>query len=252
MYAVYDPYDRQLTYANAGHLPPLLRSPDGRVARLQDADGAPLGTAAGSVVEQRLDLEPGSVLVLYTDGLVEDRHRDLDDGIGRLADLVAALPGVVGPRTPDDLAARLLPDGSDDDTALLVAQVEVSEPAPTARLTVAQELSAVPTVRHEAAATLTRWGLRSDLQDDVLLVLTELVTNGLLHGRAPVEVRLRRGAGSLALEVHDGATVLPRRTRAGDDDEHGRGLQLVALLAERWGTRPTPAGKAVWCVFPLP
>ncbi|HEU0101222.1 MAG TPA: SpoIIE family protein phosphatase [Mycobacteriales bacterium] len=252
VYAVYDPYDGRLTYANAGHLPPLVRSPDGRLDRLQDADGAPLGTAAGSVTEQSLDLEPGSLLVLYTDGLVEDRSSNIEVGIGQLGALVAELPDEVDRDTPGGLVAALLPQGSDDDIALLLAQVERGQRPPTATLALVGGAEGVPDLRHRADQSLRTWGLRPDLRDDVLLVLTELATNALLHGRAPVAVRLRRGAASLSLEVHDAATVLPRRQQATDDDEHGRGLLLVSLLADRWGTRPTPAGKAVWCGFTLP
>jgi anti-sigma regulatory factor (Ser/Thr protein kinase) len=83
------------------------------------------------------------------------------------------------------------------------------------------------------------------------LVPSELVTNAVLHGRAPIQLRLRLTARHAVIEVYDGTAVLPRRMRPTPDDEHGRGLQLVASLADRWGTRPLPHGKSVWCTVAL-
>ena len=99
--------------------------------------------------------------------------------------------------------------------------------------------------------TMRTWGVSAELVDDVVLLVSELVTNAVIHGRPPVEVRLRRSLDSVVLEVHDGATTLPRKQRPAPEDEHGRGLLLVALLADRWGTSPTPHGKSVWATFVL-
>ncbi len=252
VYAVYDPYERVLTWANAGHLPPLVRAADGVVTRLVDADGPPLGTSVGALVERRVELAPGSVLALYTDGLVERRDGDIDSGVDALARLLGALPPRIESGTPDLLVDGLLPDGPDDDVAVLLVQVEEGEAAPTAALDLVDDLADVGRVRRDARRVLAGWDVGDDLGDDVLLLLSELATNALVHGHQPVQVRLRRSARNLVLEVHDSATFLPRRMRPSDDDEHGRGLQLVSLLAQRWGTRPTPRGKAVWCLFDLP
>ncbi len=255
VYAVYDPHEQVLTYANAGHLPPLVRRPDGTVQRLDDADGPPLGTAVGSLVERRVALEPGSVLLLYTDGLVERRDSDIDTGVDALVGLLHEQPLGDGARLDPSLPTRLvdgmLPDGPDDDVAVLAARVDPCVEARTLTLAVPDDTAAVSVTRHTVRDRLRAWDVDDDLQDGVLLLLSELATNALVHGRPPVEVRLRLTARSLVLEVHDGASYLPSRRRPDEDDEHGRGLQLVALLAERWGTRPTPTGKAVWCLFRL-
>jgi anti-sigma regulatory factor (Ser/Thr protein kinase) len=87
------------------------------------------------------------------------------------------------------------------------------------------------------------------LVQDAALATSELVTNALLHGRPPVDLRTRIEGAEVLIEVRDEATYQPRKLRPGDDDEHGRGLQIVAALAARWGTRPTEHGKAVWCVL---
>jgi anti-sigma regulatory factor (Ser/Thr protein kinase) len=109
----------------------------------------------------------------------------------------------------------------------------------------------VRSTRHFVADRLSAWQIPQLLQDEVVLLVSELVTNAVIHGRAPIQLRMRKSSDSLVLEVRDGALHLPRRLRPTYDDEHGRGLQLVSLLADRWGTRATPEGKSVWCVFSL-
>jgi hypothetical protein len=252
IYAVFDPYDRTLTYANAGHLPPLVRSTDGTVLRLQGASSPPLGTVLGPIVEERIQLEPGTVLALYTDGLVERRDIDIDAGVDALALALAGLDGPLLPQAPDRLMSVLLPDGPDDDVALLLAQADDSPTDATLCLPVEDDIGAVGAVRHRAGEVLADWGVGPDVREEALLLLSELTTNALLHGRPPVEVRLGRDRRHLTLEVHDTAPTLPRRSHPSADDEHGRGLLLVSLIARRWGTRPTPVGKAVWCLLDLP
>jgi anti-sigma regulatory factor (Ser/Thr protein kinase) len=106
--------------------------------------------------------------------------------------------------------------------------------------------------RRVLGAALERWDVDRTLAADAALVVTELVTNAVLHGRGPIDLRLRLAPRHLVVEVQDGTQVLPRRRRAGAEDEGGRGLQLVSALTERWGTRPLPEGKAVWCLLRLP
>ena len=203
------------------------------------------------MVEQRVPLETGAVLTLYTDGLVERRDSDIDHGIDSLATLLTTCDEVA-PDTPAGMVAQLLPQGPDDDVAVLMVQIDrLQEPSASVTLPVAQHLAAVRQVRDVAARSLRRWSLGAQQRHDVLLVLSELVTNALVHGRAPVEVRLRCTKRYLTLEVHDGATSLPRLRRPDADDEHGRGVQLVSILSDRWAIRPTPTGKAVWAMFAL-
>jgi anti-sigma regulatory factor (Ser/Thr protein kinase) len=252
IYAVFDPYDRTLTWANAGHLPPLVRTGGGEVLRLGGAESAPLGIVLGPVIEQQVTLENGEVLALYTDGLVERRDLDIDAGVDALAQRLLELTGPIDHDSPSRLTAAMLPGEPDDDVALLLAEVEVVDAGSTVSFQVPQELAAVAEVRHAAGRVLDGWGIEAQLRGDTLLLVSELATNALLHGRPPVEVRLSRGRRHLTLEVHDGAPTLPRRAKPGEDDEHGRGLLLVSLMAQRWGTRPTPHGKAVWCVLEAP
>jgi anti-sigma regulatory factor (Ser/Thr protein kinase) len=84
---------------------------------------------------------------------------------------------------------------------------------------------------------------------DAALASSELVTNAVLHGLPPVDLRLRIEGSDVLIEVRDRATYQPRKQRPDETDEHGRGLQIVSALATRWGTRPTEHGKAVWCLL---
>jgi signal transduction histidine kinase/DNA-binding response OmpR family regulator len=251
VYAVYDPGDGTLTYANAGHLPPLLMEPGRPARRLGGASGPPLGSGQPSLVEERMHLEPDTVLVLYTDGLVEHPQVDIDDGIDALA---AALDTLDEPleQLPTHLVAALLPDEPDDDIAVLLAKVQPSVAATfSTTYDVTGGTDSVADARHFVSSALRAQGVTDSLVDDIELLVSELVTNALIHGRPPVQLRLRIGDRNVVLEVLDRATYLPRRLRPTVEDEHGRGLQLVALLADRWGTRPTREGKSVWCVFSL-
>ncbi|GII24037.1 SpoIIE family protein phosphatase [Planosporangium mesophilum] len=252
LYAVYDPGDGTLTYANAGHLPPVLVMPDGSARRLTGAAGPPLGTGPHTLTEEQLDLPSGALLALYTDGLVERRDSDLDAGIDALA---TQLTKVAAPLddVPDALVGALLPDGPDDDIAVLLAQV-TGQPQLTRSVIqhVTAEERAVHEARRFAATTLRDWGLPETRAREIVLLVSELVTNAVVYGRPPIELRMRRTAAHVVLEVYDAAPFLPRKLRPTPEDEHGRGLQLVAHLADRWGTRPTQHGKAVWCVFSIP
>ncbi|UWP78713.1 SpoIIE family protein phosphatase [Dactylosporangium fulvum] len=247
VYAVYDPGERSLTYANAGHLPPLLLLP-GAAPRPLTASGPPLGTGPHTLAEERVELPVGALLTLYTDGLVEHRDRDLDSGIFALAALVGEITGPLAD-VPDRLVSRLLPDGPDDDITLLLTRV-VGEPGE--QQSVIQHMpareSAVRDARRLVDTTLRRWSAPPRVIDDLVLVVSELAANAVLHGRPPIQLRLRRAATHVVLELHDTAPYLPRKQRPTPDDEHGRGLQLVSSLCDRWGTRPTADGKAVWCM----
>jgi signal transduction histidine kinase/DNA-binding response OmpR family regulator/serine phosphatase RsbU (regulator of sigma subunit) len=264
VYAVYDPGGRRLALANAGHLPPLLHVPGEGVRTLSYGSGPPLGTGLLVLEDVEVELPVGAVLALYTDGLVESRHRDIDGGVTRLAallheELVAGgvstvRDGAAGTsmleRVPQRIVARMLPTGADDDIALLLARVtERADLARSASWPLAADRRAVSGVRRELADRLSDWGVDEQLRDDVVLVASEVITNAVIHGRPPLTVHLRSDDGGVVLEVVDHASHLPRLMRPDADDEHGRGLQLVSLLGSRWGVRPAGTGKVVWVSF---
>ncbi|MFC8199421.1 SpoIIE family protein phosphatase [Streptomyces sp. NPDC060006] len=258
VYAVHDPNEGRLVYASAGHLPILVRDESGTVLRADEPTGPPLGTGGWMHSSGSVPLGPGSTAVLYTDGLVERRDADLDEGIASLAQ---ALAGATG--TPQVVCDRLVRSAGvtadhDDDVAVLVLQ----HPARTgpdsdlfrnAALELLGGVEAAPRARAFASGVLTSWRFPPDLHDLGVLAASELVANSLQHGTPPMRLRLRRTDRRLIVEVTDGDDHLPRRRRAEPADESGRGISIVATIASNWGSRRTPGGgKAVWCEFALP
>ncbi|GAB2574208.1 SpoIIE family protein phosphatase [Streptomyces capparidis] len=258
VYAVHDPNESRLVYASAGHLPVLIRDADGTARRGLEESGPPLGTGGWQHTSGSIALGPGATAVLYTDGLVERRGQDLDDGLGALTD---ALAGATGP--PQVICNRLLralgiSADHDDDVAVLVLQLPAREGADAelfrnASLDLLGGVEAAPRARAFASGVLASWRFTDELRDLGVLAASELVANSLQHGTPPMRLRLRRTDRRLIIEVTDGDEHLPRRVRAEPADEKGRGISIVATIASNWGCRRTPdGGKAVWCEFALP
>ncbi|MGW8360033.1 ATP-binding protein, partial [Streptomyces wedmorensis] len=104
--------------------------------------------------------------------------------------------------------------------------------------------------RAAATAHLRRWGLE-ELVLGTELIISELVTNAIRYGAAPICVRLVH-ARTLICQVADATGTSPRVRLAADTDEGGRGLFLVGQIAQRWGTRYTETGKIIWTEQALP
>ncbi|MGW2667812.1 SpoIIE family protein phosphatase [Streptomyces sp. NPDC001272] len=243
LYAVYDPVSGQCVMASAGHPGPALVHPDGRVEFLQLPTGLPLGVGGMPFEAARLALPEGSRLVLFTDGLLEDRDRDFDAGLELLGRTLARTERSPEQACADVLAAMLFPAPSDD-IALLIAETRRLDPHLIAEWEVPDDPSAVSRVRRTAAAQLEAWGLE-DLSFTAELVLSELITNAIRYGGEPIRVRLLNDR-NLICEVSDASSTSPHLRYAATTDEGGRGLFLVAQYAERWGTRYTERGKVIW------
>ncbi|THA33950.1 SpoIIE family protein phosphatase [Streptomyces sp. A1547] len=249
LYAVYDPTSRRCTLARAGHLPPAVVTSDGTVSLPDLPEGPPLGLGGLPFESAELELAEGSLLALYTDGLVETRGLDLDEGLERLREALSR-PGRSLEETCTDVQNALLPEHPPDDVALLLARTRVLAPEQVASWELPAEPTAAARARHLTETTLTRWGL-GELAFTAELVVSELVTNAYRYGGGtPVTLRLIRDR-SLICEVSDSSSTAPHLRRARTTDEGGRGLFLVAQLTERWGTRYTRDGKTVWTEFPL-
>ncbi|CAL9605740.1 hypothetical protein SUDANB58_05531 [Streptomyces sp. enrichment culture] len=249
LYAVYDPVSRTCVTARAGHPPPALVRPGGTVDFPDLPAGPPLGLGGLPFETAELELEEGSRLVLYTDGLVEDREHDIDEGLERLRGALA-----VSGESPEEtcraaLEARL-PSRPGDDIALLVARTRALGPDRVAEWAVPSDPAAVGEVRARVSRRLAQWGLE-ELTFTTELLLSELVTNAIRYGGEPIRVRVLRDR-ALICEVADSSSTSPHLRYAAMTDEGGRGLFLVAQLAERWGTRYTPEGKVIWAEQPIP
>ncbi|MFF2507459.1 SpoIIE family protein phosphatase [Streptomyces sp. NPDC058067] len=244
LYAIYDPVTGLCTVARAGHPGLAVAYPDGTVTYPDVPASPPLGLGGDPIETAELRLPPGTRLVLYTDGLVEDRDRDID--VGRDALRRSLLDGT--DRTPEETCQAVidatLPAHPSDDVALLVARTRLLPPSEVAEWDVPSDPAAVAPVRAACARQLAAWGLE-ELSFTTELILSELITNAIRYGTQPIKVRLLHDR-ALICEVSDGSSTSPHLRRAKITDEGGRGLFLVAQFAQRWGTRYVGGGKVIW------
>ncbi|MBW5424415.1 SpoIIE family protein phosphatase [Streptomyces sp. BG9H] len=249
VYAVYDAVTRRCTFANAGHLPPVLVEPGESALMLDVPPGLPLGVGGEPFEDVEVELPEGALLALYTDGLVESRDHPLDEGLNAfvraLNDAPPALEDVC-----DHVLNTLDTHHGEDDIALLTARVQGLPAEHVGDWTLPRDPKSVGRARELACDQLRDWDL-DPLCDTAELLVSELVTNALRYGEGEIRLRLLLDR-TLVCEVWDGGFVQPRRRRARDTDEGGRGLQLVGLLSAGWGSRRTPRGKTVWFELPLP
>ncbi|WP_373689134.1 SpoIIE family protein phosphatase [Streptomyces sp. Rer75] len=250
LYAIYDPVTRRCTMARAGHPPPAVVGPDGTVELLNDLPvGPPLGLGGLPFETAELELPEGSHLVLYTDGLIEKRDRDIETGMEMLGDALSH-PGRTPEETCTAVLGALLPERPSDDVALIVARTRVLEPGRIADWEVPSEPAQVSEMRAAVAGKLAEWEL-GDVAFTTELILSELITNAIRYATGPIRVRLLCDR-SLICEVSDTSSTSPHLRYAATTDEGGRGLFLVSQFADRWGTRYTAEGKVIWTEQTLP
>ncbi|MDQ0809300.1 PAS domain S-box-containing protein [Streptomyces sp. B3I7] len=277
LYAVYDPVSRRCTMARAGHPPPVLVPPGGGPARPVDVPaGPPLGLGGLPFEAVQLELPEGTVLGLYTDGLVESRERDPEISQRLLCEALPP-PPVTGTAFPHDgtagadrahgadtpggsdsldaacdrvLHALLPTGGAADDVALLLARTRGLPASQVATWDIPADPSLVAAIRKQVVGQLERWRL-TETAFTAELVVSELVTNAIRYGERPIRLRLIHDTSILICEVSDTSPTAPHLRRAKTYDEGGRGLLLVAQLTQRWGTRHTPEGKTIWAEMAL-
>ncbi|WP_458084293.1 SpoIIE family protein phosphatase [Streptomyces malaysiensis] len=276
LYAQYDPVTGLCSLARAGHPPPLIVDPEGGVECLEPTPDPPLGAAEPPFSTVDLRLPDGSLLVLYTDGLVESAARDIDTGIAECTQVLTSdygrlltcpprrsrigVRGTGGRQAVDHdrldrlcdlLVGAMLPAQrlTADDTALLIARLHGLASGNIAGWPLPEGPVAAGLARTRVREQLRAWGL-DELVATTELLASELVANVVRHARGPTRLRLIRGR-SLICEVSDAGAAAPRIRRATELDEGGRGLQLVSALSQRWGTRYTDEGKCVWTEQPI-
>ena len=252
LYLVYDPVTARCSMAAAGQPPPALLHPDGRVEFAVLPEHPPLGVGGTRFDTVDLPIAPGTVIALYTDGLLDLRRHHSDTALSHLADALGASAGAGG-GTLDEIADRVCAspyNTTDDDIALLLARTRTLPSGAVATWEFPAATRSVPRARTAVTAQLEAWGLQ-ELAFATELAVSELVTNAVVHASGPLTVRLIKDQ-SLICEVADTSDSAPRPRQAGTLDEGGRGLDLVSKVAQRWGTRYTDTGKTIWIEQPLP
>jgi serine phosphatase RsbU (regulator of sigma subunit)/anti-sigma regulatory factor (Ser/Thr protein kinase) len=231
VYLVLDPHGGMLTVAGAGHPPPLVDPVGGEAHYLELPGSVPLGAVRHVLYdEQEFELTPGSALLLYTDGLVEDPRESLDAGLERLRVTVQRGDEDLQ-RLGDKIVDELLPEGpGGDDAALLVVRA-----LPLSDTLVAQfpaEVESIPFMRRLLGRWLDEAGAETAEIDDLSLACAEAAANAIEHayGLAPGEVELRASTsngGVVTVAVRDfGSWRPPRGTH------RGRGLLLMEGLTD--------------------
>jgi anti-sigma regulatory factor (Ser/Thr protein kinase) len=243
LYVVFEPEASSVSFASAGHPPPLVREPGGRVLFLESAPSVPLGVQSAPRFEDReAELAPGSTLVLYTDGLIERREATLDEGLEHLERVVASAPEAPD-RVCDHILAEILPEDPADDTALLVLQ-STARPVDRLRLRPPAEPHALASVRESLRQWLDDLGLRKQEAYDVLVASGEACANAIEHAYGPGEASFEIDAwvenGEVAISVRDfGSWREPR------GHERGRGIDLMKQLMDHAEVRRDAEGTTV-------
>ncbi|WP_265868626.1 SpoIIE family protein phosphatase [Streptomyces sp. SKN60] len=251
LYLVYDPVSGRCRGASAGHPVPLVLGPDGRSQVSEIRPGPPLGGGGGFSVATA-ELAEGSLLALYSAGLVLGRGRSAAEGRATLRTVL----GRAG-RTPAELCDDVVyalgerhDPRSVDDASLLLVRTRRLGADRIAEWPLRHDPTVVAEARALAVRKLADWGL-DELADATELIVSELVTNAIRYGLPPLSLRMLRDR-ELICEVTDGSSTTPHMRLAEPTDEGGRGLFLVMHLAGRWGTRFAARGKTIWATQELP
>lgn len=234
----------------AGHLPPILRHPDGVTEELVVEGGPPLGVLAEAEFPMtEVGLVPGTLLVLLTDGLVESARLPLEDGMRRVCDVLAAANPVDAGRVADELVVGV--GRRDDDVALLLLRYDGTRGRPMrSHWTVWRLPNAVMHARRFTARTLRAWGVVDEI-DAALLVVSELVTNAIAHTQGEVGMDLTLSADRLRIAVNDASPRSPvKPVWVSWESTGGRGLLIVEATTMAWGSVPLSGGKQVWAEIP--
>ncbi|MFD7861997.1 SpoIIE family protein phosphatase [Streptomyces sp. NPDC057682] len=267
LYIEADPSTGDLHIARAGHPHPVLRTPDGTCLIKHISGGLPLGLMPGEE-DYPVDivrLHDGEILMLCTDGFIENGGHDMYSGWVRVRDAFSPGPADDLEGMADRLMGTVLdpgPDGRDaapahdgDDMALLLvrrdsgrAHTEISPRR--LMLTVGQHQGeGLAEARAQLKALLHDWA-RPDQVDTAVLLATELLGNVLVHtdqdGAMNASVTGETGRRRLLVEVMDRGDELPHQRAPGELASSGRGLMLLDILADQWGVRPEPEGKTAW------
>ncbi|MFI8788290.1 SpoIIE family protein phosphatase [Streptomyces sp. NPDC055105] len=251
VYAVYDPVTRTCTFARAGHTTPVIIRPDSSTEVPDSTPGPLLGSAEGPpFAATTTDVPHGSILALYTPAILPTPPVDSDGAPARLHDVLAQ-PGRPLEHLCNDILYTLRSKDRPGDAVLLLARTRPFPAHSLATWLLDHDPTAAATARGHTRRTLADWNVNEDTAYAAELIVSELVTNAIRYGTPPLQLRLIKNR-TLTCEVHDDSATSPRLRHARTVDEGGRGLFIVAQLAQSWGTRYTTEGKTVWSEQTLP
>ncbi|MFF0499636.1 SpoIIE family protein phosphatase [Nocardia aobensis] len=250
--AILDPARGLVRYSSAGHMPPVLASP-GQTGRLLEGGRAvPLATFdTPNRPEATTAIEPGSTLVLFTDGLVEERGIDIDIRFDQIADELSGAATHLPREVADAVLSRLRPDaGYDDDIAMVVYR----QPPQPLHLDIPAEPARLSGVRRALTSWLSAAAVGHDLAADLVAAANEACTNSIEHAYAPgasggVTLTAAHVRGAVCLEIVDTGTWRPQPE---DPGTRGRGLSMMRALADDVEIEQTDAGTRVRLTTKLP
>jgi PAS domain S-box-containing protein len=239
----YDLRERQAECVRAGHPPPLIRRPNGEVTELAIEGSLPIGVDQGPCPTTTVQIEPGSLLLMYTDGLVERRGEGIKPGLEKLARALRAAPAEPE-QCLDFVLHALTPGGSEDDVALLLMRVDSTTEEPLA-LTTPAEPSALAPIRRAIEAWLT--DQRIELSDgwQIVAACNEACANASEHAYSPAEtgsiqVEARREGPRIVVAVRDHGQWRAPRGR-----NRGRGFTLMNYFMDRVDVERSQEGTTV-------
>lgn len=249
------PHGFEVTWSNAGHPAPLVLRADGSVETLDAPADLMLGVLPGTTRhDHRAHLAHGDTLLLYTDGLVERRGTSYAERLAAVRAALAEHTATATSALPDALVRRLVSDQRDD-VALLALRVRhtVARPPGPGRPSVLTRQvehvsSAIGPARRWVDDVLESCDVAPSVRRIAMLLTSEVLTNAVQHGAAPVEAELEVGHRVLRVAVRDGSAVLPRLRSPRPDETGGRGVQFLERCASRWGVDALDGapGKTVW------
>ncbi|MFF0291479.1 SpoIIE family protein phosphatase [Streptomyces sp. NPDC005262] len=248
LYAIYDPVTCHCTLAGAGGPSPAVVTPDGTVTTVDLPEGPLLGRTGLPFETTELDLPEGSLLLLFTGSSPAPRTRRTGTSAHEPVSQ-ELLSAVARPHPSLDATCRsaldALSHSPHTQAAVLAVRTHALDTGTVATWDLPDDPAAVSHARTHVAEKLAAWGL-ADVAPTTELIVSELVTNAIRHAQPPIQLRLIHHAGSLVCEVADGSSTSPHLRRARTFDENGRGLFIIAQLAEHWGTRHNHYGKTIW------
>ena len=241
--------DVSLRWTNAGHPVPIMLHPDGATESLDSKPELMLGAVPDvRRSDHTRTLPPGSTLLLYTDGLIETRTESLAHGTEQLCDALTRNAARELPDLLDAVLRELRADTREDDVAVLAIRIDDRAAPADEPLTLSSDVRAPASARAYVAERAV--ALPPQTVGHALILVSELVTNAVLHGQPVITVAVELDPTGITVTVHDGGSTLPARNAALPDlrAPGGRGLPILNALASEWGVRTDSAvpGKDVW------